>query len=101
MKIATVAAARATETSDDPAVAWYNLAIFTSALGDGAGVERSLRNAMRLAPNWFKPHWTLANLLLLTGRNAEARTEAERAFILDGGKDPDVTATRQRASAVP
>jgi len=101
MRIGTVAAARAIETSDDPAVAWYNLAIFTSALGDGAGVERSLRTAMRLAPNWFKPHWSLANLLLLTGRSVEARSEAERAFILDGGKDPDVTATRQRASALP
>jgi hypothetical protein len=101
IKVATLAAARATETTDNPALAFYNLAIFTSALGDAARVEQALRTASRLAPNWFKPHWSLANLLLLTGRNAEARAEAERAVTLDAGKDADVTETRQRVTTTP
>jgi O-antigen ligase len=87
------AAIRSVSTADNPPNAWYNLAILLANQNDAAGVERALRTAAELAPNWFKPHWSLANLLALTGREEEARREAERAALLDAGKDDEVTET--------
>jgi O-antigen ligase len=92
-RMATEAAARATSTSDNPSNAWYNLAMFTAAMNDMSGTEKALRRATTLSPNWFKPHWALANLLLIKGSRREAATEAERAVLLDGGKDPEVTSS--------
>jgi hypothetical protein len=90
-RMATEAAARATSTSDNPSNAWYNLAMFTAAMNDVPGTEKALRMATTLSPNWFKPHWALANLLIIKGSRKEAATEAERAVLLDAGKDPEVT----------
>jgi hypothetical protein len=92
-KTATEAAARATRTADNPPNAWYNFGMFSAEQNDEARVEIALRTSASLAPNWFKPHWTLANLLALTGRGAEAGREAEKAFLLDAGKDPEVRQT--------
>lgn len=85
------AAVRATATADNPPNAWYNLAVFLANGDDAAAVERALRTSATLGPNWFKPHLALANLLALTGRDSEARAEAGKAFLLDAGKDPEVT----------
>ncbi len=90
---AQAAAARATQTADDPFNAWYNLAAFDAMRGDNTAAERSLRRAIAARPNWFKPHWTLARLLWLESRPTEARAEAEHAVGLDHGKDPEVTLT--------
>jgi O-antigen ligase len=90
---ASEAAMRATTTADDPLNAWYNLAIFAARGNDPIPVEKALRTAMALAPNWFKPHWALASLLALTGRVPEARKEAEQAAFLDADKDPEVVRT--------
>jgi len=86
---------RATQTAEDPQNAWYNLATIAALRNDQAGVEKGLRRAIECAPNWFKPHWTLAQLLELTGRHAEARQEASIAMELNGGHDPEVTRTSQ------
>jgi hypothetical protein len=93
---ATRAAARATRSADNPPNAWYNLGMFSAEQNDEAKVEISLRTSALLAPNWFKPHWALANVLALTGRGAEAKREAEKAFLLDAGKDPEVRETLGR-----
>jgi hypothetical protein len=90
------AALRSVSTADNPPNAWYNLAILLASRNDAAGVEHALRSAAALAPNWFKPHWSLANLLALTGRDDEARREAERAVFLDAGKDDEVTETLKK-----
>jgi len=90
---ATEAAARVTRTADNPPNAWYNFGMFSAEQNDEAKVEIALRTSASLAPNWFKPHWALANLLALTGRGAEAGREAEKAFLLDAGKDPEVRQT--------
>jgi O-antigen ligase len=90
---AQAAAARATQTGDDPFNAWYNLAAFDAIRGDGAAAESHLRLAIAARPNWFKPHWTLARLLLLESRAAEAETEAALALSLDSGKHPEVSQT--------
>jgi hypothetical protein len=85
----------ATRTAEDRANAWYNLANLLAANNDAGNVERSLRSAIAWAPNWFKPHWTLAQLLELTNRPRQALDEAAEAVNLDAGHDPEVTATWQ------
>jgi len=87
------AAIRATRTAEDRQNAWYNLAKLLAGQNDTAGVERSLRNAIAWAPNWFKPHWVLAQLLEATGRHEQALAEAEVAFDLDNARDPEVSET--------
>ena len=52
-----------------------------------------MRNAIQWAPNWFKPHWTLAKLLEIANRHKQALTEAAEAAELDAGHDPEVTET--------
>jgi hypothetical protein len=84
---------RATRTAEDRQNAWYNLATLLAGQNDAAGVERSLHNAIAWSPNWFKPHWALAQLLEATHRHREALTEARLALGLDGGRDPEVAET--------
>jgi O-antigen ligase len=84
---------RATRTAEDRQNAWYNLATLLAGQNDAAGVERSLRNAIAWSPNWFKPHWALAQLLETTHRHREALTEARLAMDLDGGRDAEVAET--------
>ncbi len=90
---AVEAAIRATQTAEDRQNAWYNLAQLLAGQNNPAGVERSLRNAIAWAPNWFKPHWVLAQLLEATGRHEQALAEAEVAFDLDHARDPEVSET--------
>jgi O-antigen ligase len=87
------AALRAVHTAEDPFNAWYNLSAFYAAQNDFVNTERCLRAAIAARPNWFKPHWTLANLLRLEGRRQEAQAEAAIAVDRDGGKDPEVVQT--------
>jgi hypothetical protein len=87
------AAARATVTADDPANAWYNLSLFTALQNDVAGTTMALRQATKAAPNWFKPHWTLAELLSRQGDSVAARSEAARAVTLDGDRNAEVSRT--------
>ncbi len=94
-------ALRATHTAEDRQNAWYNLATIAAVRNDRIGVEDALRRAVICAPNWFKPHWTLAQFLELTGRHAEARREASLAIGLNGGHDTEVTATSQRILSLP
>lgn len=83
-------AKRAVETSEERQNAWYNLAGFYATRNDFANVEICLRRSAEASPNWFKPHWALAQALLLAGRRTEAFTEATRAISLDGSKDPEI-----------
>jgi len=87
------AGARAAQYSEQRSNAWYSLAVLFASHGDQTAVERCLRNAISWAPNWFKPHWTLAQLLQLSGRHDEAMFESAAAVERDGGKNPEVTAT--------
>jgi O-antigen ligase len=78
---------------EDPFNAWYSLATIRAAQGDAGGTEQALRRAIAAKPHWFKPHWTLAQLLKLEGRHAEALAEARVAADRNGGKHPEVAAT--------
>jgi O-antigen ligase len=95
-----IAGEHATRTTEDPFDSWYNLAILYAAQNDAARTEASLRHAIAAHPNWFKPHWTLAQLLRLAGRIPEAEQEAAIAADLDGGKDPEVAATLAQIRAL-
>jgi tetratricopeptide (TPR) repeat protein len=87
------AAARALHTDDDLANAWYNVAMLSAVQRNLAGARQGLEEAGKASPNWFKPHWTLANLLSLSGQKSEARMQAERAAYLDANRDPEVVET--------
>jgi len=86
---------RAVQTSEDRQNAFFSLAQLCARQDDIGGTEDNLRRAIQAAPNWFKPHWILAELLLRTGRILEAREQARLAWILDAGKDPEVVHTWQ------
>jgi len=96
---AAQAALRATGTAEDPFNAYYNVAEFYASRNDFARTEQSLRAAISRAPNWFKPHWMLAQVLEAGGRLREAETEAARGVALDGRKHQEVTSTLDRIHA--
>jgi tetratricopeptide (TPR) repeat protein len=87
------AARRATVASEQPANAWYNLAMLESARNHAPAAESALRAAAAAAPAWYKPHWMLARLYQHLGRLEEAEVEAAAAVRLYGGREPEVAAT--------
>jgi O-antigen ligase len=93
------AALRATATAEYPANAWYSLAALYASQNDAARAEMSLRAAIAANPQWFKPHWTLAQLLSIESRLDEAQREAALAAELDGGKFPEVSRTVREIGA--
>ena len=93
---AGLAAERATQTTEAAFNAYYNLAAFYARENDFFRTEQSLRAAIFHAPNWFKTHWMLAQVLQASSRLKEAEAEAAMAVALDGGKHPEVAATLDR-----
>jgi hypothetical protein len=83
-RMAEQVAARATATSEEKQNAWFNLAAMLSPRNDPASVERCLRRSIAAAPNWYKPHWALAKVLLLENRPGESRSEADTAIACNG-----------------
>jgi O-antigen ligase len=57
----------------------YQAAILRVAAGDVSGAEARTRETIAMAPNWYKPHLLLAQILQATGRNDEAAREAQIA----------------------
>jgi tetratricopeptide (TPR) repeat protein len=98
-QLAGLAAQRATGTVEDPFNAYYNLAAYYARLNDFAHTEQCLRSAVSYAPNWFKPHWMLAQVLRAASRPQDAQAEAETAVALDGGKHAEVTGTLEHIRA--
>jgi O-antigen ligase len=90
------AAIRSTSNAEDRQNAWYNLATLFASENNVAATERSLRNAIAWSPNWCKPHWSLAQLLEMTNRHAQALVEARLAAERDGGHDPEVAETLRK-----
>jgi len=98
------AAERALLGAEEPFNAWYNAAQLAALENNFGGTERCLRAAITAHPNWFKPHWTMAQALALQARGEEAGREAALAVELDAGKDPEVAETlrqiRERARSL-
>ncbi|MBI2684884.1 MAG: O-antigen ligase family protein [Acidobacteria bacterium] len=93
------AAIRATQFGEDPHNAYYYLASLYAGVNDRRDAEESLRGAIRSAPNWFKPHWILAQVLDAGGRRAEAAAEAAAAVERSGGALPEVNETLRKLSS--
>jgi hypothetical protein len=96
---AGLAAQRGTQTTEAAFNAYYNLAAFYARANDFLRTGQSLRAAISCAPNWFKAHWMLAQVLEAESRLKEAETEAATAVTLDGGKHPEVTSTLEHIRA--
>ncbi|MGA3044727.1 MAG: O-antigen ligase family protein [Bryobacteraceae bacterium] len=96
---AGLAAERSPQTTEAAFNAYYNLAAFYARGDDFLRTEQSLRAAISRAPNWFKPHWMLAQVLQAASRLNEAEAEAATAAALDGGKHPEVTGTLEHIRA--
>jgi O-antigen ligase len=94
-QLADAAGVRATRTAEDPFNAWYSLSSIRAAQNDAPGTERCLRAAIASHPKWFKPHWTLAQVLRYEGHSQDALYEAVLAADLDDGKHPEVAQTLQ------
>lgn len=93
------AAQRAAGNAEERENAWLNLAVFYGRQNDFPRTEQSLRAAIACAPNSYKSHWLLAEVLW-TGRQLnEASAEAEKAVYLDGGKNPEVVRTLMQIRA--
>ncbi|HVW07364.1 MAG TPA: O-antigen ligase family protein [Bryobacteraceae bacterium] len=92
------AAAHALKTDDDLANAWYNVAMLSAVQRNMIGTRRGLMEASKASPNWFKPHWTLANLLSQSGEKTQAQAQAARAAFLDSNRDPEVVETLAKLS---
>jgi tetratricopeptide (TPR) repeat protein len=97
---AMIAAVRATRNAEEPQNAWLNLAFFYGRQNNFPHTEQALRAAIQAAPNWYKPHWLLAQVLRAGGRLPEASVEAALAADLDGGKNPEVSRTLAEIRAV-
>ena len=91
--LAGPAALRATKTAEDPFNAWFNLAILWASQDNVPATEKALDSAIAASPRWFKPHWTLAQLLRAESRHNEAEREAALAVYLDGNKHIEVLQT--------
>lgn len=89
--LALTVAVRGTHTAEDPYNAWYNLAIVCGRQEDSACVDRALRAAIAAHPRWFKPHWSLAQVLFVEGQRDDALREATIAAELDGHKHREVS----------
>jgi O-antigen ligase len=87
------AAFRAAQSAEDRENAWLNLAVLYGRQNDVAHAVDSLRSAIACAPNWYKPHWLLSQVLWVEGKNAEACTEAALAADRNGGQNPEVART--------
>lgn len=82
---------------ESPQLAAVELAILYAADGKLDDCENALRAAIRAAPQWYRPHWNLAELLIQRGRSTEAIQEADLALDLVGNNEPDV---RERCMAI-
>ena len=64
---------------------WMALGTALEQSGDVDGGEKALQQAVELAPSYAYPRWYLGNLLLRSGRYAEAFAELRRASEADPG----------------
>jgi O-antigen ligase len=87
------AAFRAAQSAEDRENAWLNLAVLYGRQNDAPHAMESLRSAIACAPNWYKPHWLLAQVFWVEKRKQEACTEAALAADRNGRQDPAVART--------
>ena len=89
-EISAQAARRALVDAEEPFLAWYNCAQVSSFENAPEEAERDLRQAIAAHPNWYLPHWTLAQLLLHSSRWDEAQREFALAAELEADQNRGV-----------
>jgi Tfp pilus assembly protein PilF len=101
MQVVMGASLRAAESSDQRPNALYGIAASYSASGNYLAAEKATREAIRVAPHWYKPHLLLSRVRSKQGLPERARQEAELAVWLNGGKNPEVQQTLEALEATP
>ena len=76
-RLAADSAARAESNGEERFSAAYQASVLQIALGNLAGAEAQAREAIRLAPNWYKAHLLHSQLLEYMGRTRESAQEAD------------------------
>ena len=90
LQFVRTASRRAAEHSDERPNAYCGLDVAHAVYGNYKGAEMALRSAIEMAPQWYKPHWILAEVLDQRGLADQALREAELAVWLNGGKNLEV-----------
>ena len=75
-KLAADAAALAEVRNEEPFSAAYQSSVLAVAASDVTRAEIKARKVIRLAPNWYKGHLLLSQILQITGKNQEAARES-------------------------
>lgn len=76
-KLAADSAARAESGGEERFSAAYQASVLQVALGNLAGADAQAREAIRLAPNWYKAHLLHSQLLGYMGKTLESAQEAD------------------------
>jgi len=76
-KMAAEAAAVAEKGSEERFSAAYQSSVLAVAAGDVQQAERKARETVQLAPNWYKGHLLLSQILQIKGENEGAEKEAQ------------------------
>jgi O-antigen ligase len=82
--MAMVASASAERHSDEPFLALYQSALLAIESGDSAKGAAKLRDVIRRAPTWFKPHFVLSQLLIVNNQLDDGAAETAKAARLAG-----------------
>jgi O-antigen ligase len=75
-KMAASSASLAEAEGEERFSAAYQSSVLAVAAGDARRAEFEARETIRLAPNWYKGHLLLSQILQITGNNGEAAREA-------------------------
>lgn len=81
--LAATAANAAEQHSEERFSAAFQASVLALASSDLPRAEQESRKAIALAPNWYKPHLLLAQLLQAAGKPADAAAEQELGLSLN------------------
>lgn len=84
--LAAKASADAERAGEERASAAFQAALLAASVNDGPGAETATKRAIALAPNWYRPHLFLSQILQAFGRIQEATAEQQRAIALAGDR---------------
>jgi O-antigen ligase len=93
------ASAEAERSGEQRFIALYQSALLAVLAGDLGNAEVKLRAAVDTEPWWYRVHVMLAQVLWLTGRDAEAEREAVLAIESAGSQEPKVRIALESARA--
>jgi O-antigen ligase len=99
LSLAREASADAERGGDQTFSAFYQSATLAIIAGNAGEAERSLRAAISAAPNWYRAHLMLAQVLWSVGRAREAEQEAALALRCAGAQESTVRGALDLARA--